>query len=751
MQFRQLLDWLGDSDAELQLALEAAELGIWHLNPASGEAVWSAQCRALLGVGDEAPASLQAFMTAVHPHDRAAVTAAIDTALQTQQSYSAEFRVQLPGGGQRWLHSFGRARYATDNQRLLRLSGVVRDITSSRTAAEALARQKQEFLQLMQAAPFSVAKFDRNMCYLALNQSYSDVLGVAAPALIGRCHYELFAQYPPHWRALHQRGLAGETLSGDNEELPRPDGLVDIVNWHIFPWFDDRGEVGGIVWLCETLTKQLQLENRGRLWAHAFAHNSRGMSIVDPTSRTIVSANAAYEQLSGYSQAELTGRSVFTLYPQIEHVHLRVAAAQADSSGSATVEVKRLHKDGSLIPTLVDVVCVRDTTGTIQYRLMTVTDLRELANARTQIQHHEAQQLVDQRFKLLAQSAPIGILLSNPEGTITYANPAWLAITALSIEQALDSDWFDLVHEDDRERVALAWQRAMKGVEFDMEFRYRRASGETRWVRSHASELKDSQGNILGWVRTSLDITDRLLERAAADRFHSQLRSLAERLENLRETERSDLAHDLRHGVQEDLRAIEWEINAGLGKLETPEDPKQPAGEVLRRVATLTAAAREQLRHLTFALAPPGVDELGFAGALQRYVDELADRDGLQVTLQVPPGPLFTSPRIQNVLFRVVQEGIDNAVQHARASRIEVNVSVLEGVVRVRVIDNGIGIGDRDRIKPGCFGLLRVSERLSQIGGTLRTFGVANQGTTFEISAPLDRRRRRAPATSAKS
>jgi len=75
-------------------------------------------------------------------------------------------------------------------------------------------------------------------------------------------------------------------------------------------------------------------------------------------------------------------------------------------------------------------------------------------------------------------------------------------------------------------------------------------------------------------------------------------------------------------------------------------------------------------------------------------------------------------------------------MRHARARKVDVQVWVQDGAVRLRVSDDGVGMGDKDRSKPGCFGLLAMSERLAELGGTLRVLSVADRGTTLDVSLP---------------
>jgi signal transduction histidine kinase len=127
---------------------------------------------------------------------------------------------------------------------------------------------------------------------------------------------------------------------------------------------------------------------------------------------------------------------------------------------------------------------------------------------------------------------------------------------------------------------------------------------------------------------------------------------------------------------------------------------------------------------------------------MQRLVSDCSGRSATQIVLSLPGKPLQVHQWTLCVLHEVAREALTNAMQHARATRIELQVELRGDAVRMRVRDNGQGMRDKDRNKPGCFGLLAASERLAQIDGTLRVVSVREQGTTIEASAPLAPRAR---------
>jgi len=462
----------------------------------------------------------------------------------------------------------------------------------------------------------------------------------------------------------------------------------------------------------------------------AFTHNPHGIAVADPQSSALVSVNPAYAQLVGRTPEELQGQSFLSLYPATEHAHLLAAASSADVTGSATVQTCQIHRDGTLIPVEVRVVSLRDANGRVTRRIATVSDQRAQLRAEGQLLYSEVRRTAAEHFRQLADSAPIGILLMGADGACDYANPHWLQITEQSLRQAREDGWWNAVHPDDRERVTDAWEQLARGVHFSLEFRYQRPGGEIRWVQSRAAVLRDD--STAGYIAVDVDVTQQVQQRAAIDGFHGRVRALAHRLERLREDERTELARRLHGTLRQEITTLKAEIEALRAR-----GPEAALGaEVLDRASELAEQCLQQLRHITFELQPPGVEDLGLAAAMKRFAEECAAQSGLKIELKNVGVPVDLGRRRSLVLYRTFQEALTNVIRHARARRLEVQLWVQDGAVRLRVTDDGIGMGDGDRSKAGCFGLLATSERLAELGGTLRVLGVAGQGTTLDASLP---------------
>jgi PAS domain S-box-containing protein len=114
----------------------------------------------------------------------------------------------------------------------------------------------------------------------------------------------------------------------------------------------------------------------------------------------------------------------------------------------------------------------------------------------------------EERFRLLAETAPVGIYRLDPHGRCTYVNRAWTTITGLSSEQAAGDGWANILHPDDSSRV-LSARREATDNSLDLQLRYRiqTPGGAEKWVDSRAVAIKGNDLTVLGYVGTMIDVT----------------------------------------------------------------------------------------------------------------------------------------------------------------------------------------------------------------------------------------------------
>src|SRR5262249_15266852 len=133
-----------------------------------------------------------------------------------------------------------------------------------RKRSESALRDSEERLGLfIEHAPVAIAMLDRNMRYLAVSHQWLTDYGLPGD-IIGKSHFEVFAEIPDRWREAHRQSLAGEVLRADEDRIDRLDGTVQWVRWEVRPWHAASGEIGGIVIFTQDITERRQAEERLR-------------------------------------------------------------------------------------------------------------------------------------------------------------------------------------------------------------------------------------------------------------------------------------------------------------------------------------------------------------------------------------------------------------------------------------------------------------------------------------------------------
>lgn len=204
--------------------------------------------------------------------------------------------------------------------------------------------------------------------------------------------------------------------------------------------------------------------------------------------------------------------------------------------------------------------------------------------------------------------------------------------------------------------------------------------------------------------------------------------------------ERQRLARDLHDGIAQDLAAFGYLIDGVEDLAETPAqvEAAEELREELSRVVT-------ELRRAIFGLRNEAASTLSLGESVQAMADHISSRTGLPIEVTLDEGEARLRSDVETELLRIVQEGMNNAVKHARATRIRVACVVHPPYARVRVIDNGRGLqGARD----DSHGLRIMRERARRIGGTLELRDREGRSGT-ELSVELNRGQRSQALTSA--
>ena len=212
--------------------------------------------------------------------------------------------------------------------------------------------------------------------------------------------------------------------------------------------------------------------------------------------------------------------------------------------------------------------------------------------------------------------------------------------------------------------------------------------------------------------------------------------TLAERLEQMREQERTRIARELHDELGQLLTCVKLDFACALRRL---RDLKTP-GDVVDRLQSAIGQIDlgiAMVRRIASGLRPPGLDHRDLGGAIEYE----ARRMSVIAGISMPVAARLTdavNAETATAAFRVFEEALTNAVRHSHASCISITVGTTKrGRLKLFVSDNGVGI-PRNRMNDRSLGLLGMSERARTLGGTVRITSRAGQGTRVLLTLPLE-------------
>ena len=395
---------LRQREERLQLILDAADVGTWDWNIATGRVEWSENMERIHG---QPPGSFgrtfDAFLQTVHPDDRAGLLAAVEKALQGGGRYEIEYRQVWPDGQGRWMGGRGRT-ICDESGRPVRMIGICADITGRKQIEEELtiaraqletrvvertfeAAQLNEVLRekarLLEIAHDGILVSSISGSILFWNQGAELMYGWPAGEALGKSTQSLLqtrflGPAEDVIATLVERGVwEGELIH------TRRDGNELIVSSRQVLQRNDDGRPVSILEINRDITEQKQAEDDLKHGAERFrlvvqAIKDYAIFMLDPEGR-ILTWNEGAERLKGYSPDEIIGRTFSVFYPpeDVAAGKPRRLLQAAIAEGRVEDEGWRVRKDGSRFWADVVITALRDENGNLRGFAKVTRDMTE--------------------------------------------------------------------------------------------------------------------------------------------------------------------------------------------------------------------------------------------------------------------------------------------------------------------------------------------------------------------------------------
>jgi signal transduction histidine kinase len=210
-----------------------------------------------------------------------------------------------------------------------------------------------------------------------------------------------------------------------------------------------------------------------------------------------------------------------------------------------------------------------------------------------------------------------------------------------------------------------------------------------------------------------------------------RLRELAAHLVTVREEERAHIAREIHDELGQVLTGLKMDVSWLAARLE--------AQALLHKTAAMNELIESTIRavrRISSGLRPEVLDDMGLVAGIDWQVKEFQKRSGVRCRVALPAEGATFGAELSLTTFRIFQEILTNVARHARATRLEVELSRQDGRLVLEVADNGVGIVPEQMDGRRSLGLLGMQERARRLGGEVRIQGEAGKGTRVVVSVP---------------
>jgi two-component system sensor histidine kinase UhpB len=252
-------------------------------------------------------------------------------------------------------------------------------------------------------------------------------------------------------------------------------------------------------------------------------------------------------------------------------------------------------------------------------------------------------------------------------------------------------------------------------------------------------QLAGTEAHTIGaaFNRMAEAVQDKVLAERKAHEAEARLeerREMASLADQRVEEERRLIAHELHDEFGQSVTAIR-SLALAIATQSGAHDPA--TGDVARLISEEAARLYDAMHGLIPRLAPLSLDTLGLAATLESLVRDWQRRHpsiALSLRQQLP---IELGPSVTLAVYRVVQEGLINALRHAQASHVDIDVQCDARRIVATVTDDGVGLAS-DWARPGHFGLRGLADRVRQLGGTFDIGRNGVCGVRLTADIPLD-------------
>jgi PAS domain S-box-containing protein len=337
----------------------------------------------------------------------------------------------------------------------------------------------------------------------------------------------------------------------------------------------------------------------------------------------------------------------------------------------------------------------------------------------------------ERKYSQVVESSLTGIYIDQ-DTTIVFCNQRFADIFGYSREEMIGLESWKIVHPEDRAMTAEWREKRLRGEPAPAEYEARGLTkdGRTLWVIRRNTRIEfRGRPAVLGNI---VDITRRKQMEGALMESEKELRLLSTQLLATQENERKWVAQELHDSIGQSLVAVKFALERKISQSGTGHTPP---GISLEDILSMVQNGVEETRRIMTNLRPSILDDLGILATINWFCREFQKvYPHIQIQRQVEVQEQEVPDSLKIVIFRILQEAMNNIAKHSRANTVVLGLARKNDRITLRIQDNGVGF-DPENCRKG-LGLSSMKERTQLSGGIFILESGPGKGSHMEVRWP---------------
>ncbi len=264
-------------------------------------------------------------------------------------------------------------------------------------------------------------------------------------------------------------------------------------------------ELSEIVVVRRAVGERLGGDMLRRQWELCFKRTSRGISVVEASTGTIISLNPALAEMHGGTVGDFIGRPLASLFTEDSAARIPDVIDTVDSNTFVSYDSEHLRLDGGVFPVRAEVMAARDEVGAAQYRITWYDDLTERRDAERRAGRAQRD------FEAAFHASPHGVAIVALDGSFLHVNGKLCEITGYPMDELQDITFQEITHPDDLDADLTQLDELISGEldTYEMEKRYYTKEGHLIWVLLAVAIVREESGSPRHFISQVQDISAR--------------------------------------------------------------------------------------------------------------------------------------------------------------------------------------------------------------------------------------------------